>query len=164
MQQMEISIGSVKTKVNYNSENEKTLFENISKELNKEYNKITVNLNCNIDETILLSFLLFETGIKLNNLMDEKMEENMFLFIKSISKYIQQNKISVNTGYGEKINEIEKTKEKLIVANIIKKIELNGKNQKGAENQKNEYLLLIDNFAENIKSDIKNLENKILLY
>ncbi len=161
---MEISIGSVKTKVNYNSENEKTLFENISKELNKEYNKITVNLNCNIDETILLSFLLFETGIKLNNLMDEKMEENMFLFIKSISKYIQQNKISVNTGYGEKINEIEKTKEKLIVANIIKKIELNGKNQKGAENQKNEYLLLIDNFAENIKSDIKNLENKILLY
>ena len=164
MQQMEISIGSVKTKVNYNSENEKTLFENISKELNKEYNKITVNLNCNIDETILLSFLLFETGIKLSNLMDEKMEENMFLFIKSISKYIQQNKISVNTGYGEKINEIEKTKEKLIVANIIKKIELNGKNQKSTENQKNEYLLLIDNFAENIKSDIKNLENKILLY
>ncbi len=161
---MEISIGSVKTKVNYNSENEKTLFENISKELNKEYNKITVNLNCNIDETILLSFLLFETGIKLSNLMDEKMEENMFLFIKSISKYIQQNKISVNTGYGEKINEIEKTKEKLIVANIIKKIELNGKNQKSTENQKNEYLLLIDNFAENIKSDIKNLENKILLY
>ena len=130
MQQMEISIGSAKTKINYNSENEKTIFLNISRELNKEYNKITANLNCNMHEIILLSFLLFETGIKLNNIINEKAEENLLSFIKSISKYIQQGKMNINMNSEEKINEIEKIKEKLIIANIIKKIELNNKSQK----------------------------------
>ncbi len=161
---MEISIGSAKTKINYNNENEKTLFFNISRELNKEYNKITANLNCNIDEIVLLSFLLFETGMKLNNAVGGKIEDNILLYMKSISKYIQQSKMNINMTSEEKINEIEKIKEKLIIANIIKKIELNNKIQKNTENENNEYILLINTFTDDIKNDIKNLENKILLY
>ena len=140
------------------------MFFNISRELNKEYNKITANLNCNIDEIVLLSFLLFETGMKLNNAVGGKIEDNILLYMKSISKYIQQSKMNINMTSEEKINEIEKIKEKLIIANIIKKIELNNKIQKNTENENNEYILLINTFTDDIKNDIKNLENKILLY
>lgn len=165
MEEMDISIGNAKTRIKYDNEEQKNLFSSIARELNIEYNKITVNLNCNIDEIVLLSFLLFKTGMKLCGLLNEKAENDAFLFIKSISKYIQQSRMNINMTDGEKILELEKTKEKLIAANIIKKIELNSKKSKNLEsNADNECISLISNFTEEIKSNIKNLENKILSY
>lgn len=165
MEEMDISIGNAKTRIKYDNEEQKNLFSSIARELNIEYNKITVNLNCNIDEIVLLSFLLFKTGMKLCGLLNEKAENDAFLFIKSISKYIQQSRMNINMTDGEKILELEKTKEKLIAANIIKKIELNSKKSKNSEsNADDEYISLISNFTEEIKSNIKNLENKILSY
>lgn len=160
--QIEVSIGNVKAIIPYNNEKEKDIFLTTSKELNIEFNKITMNIG-NIDETILLSFLLFKTGTKLYNIKYKNFDENILLFMKSISKYIQQSKQNEKMNDFEKIREFNKTKELLVIINIIKKIELN-KKLKELPQENNENIILINNFVEEIKNDIKNLENKILLF
>lgn len=160
--QVEVSIGNIKTKISYNNEEGLNVINNVVKELNGEYNKIISYTFGKADEIVLLSFLLFETGMKLYNSTKKTQEDNVCLFLKSINKYIQNN---ANEKMSEKnrLYEIEKTKEMLVVANIIKKIELVGKNS-DSSSEYNEFSSLINTFTKDIKTYIEDIKNDILLH
>ena len=86
MKQVELSIGTNTAFVDYNDENEKENLISASKELNKEYNKLVINLG-RIDETILLVFLLIKTELKLNKVNNRNSDELLDNLLRSISKW-----------------------------------------------------------------------------
>jgi hypothetical protein len=145
--EINLSIGTVKTIIKYKNEDEKNVFMQVTKELNMEYNKVIMMLG-NIDENILLFYLLLKTEIKLHNVKQNDIEDLLFSILRSIGSFIQ----SKNN---------EKIKENLAVINIIKKVELGKKVENSTENN-DENVVLIDKLIEDIKDDIRNIEKKIL--
>lgn len=146
--QLEISIGTNKSFISYNSETEKESFILVSRELNKEYNKLLIDCG-KIDETILLFFLLIKTEIKLRKIDYKKSDDLLLLVLRSISKYIQDK-------------DTAKTKESLVVINMIRKIELE-KKIKSNILEEDQNITLIKNFIQDIRSNIEAIENNILL-
>lgn len=146
--QLEISIGTNKSFISYNSEIEKESFVLVSRELNKEYNKLLIDCG-KIDETILLFFLLIKTEIKLRKIDYKKSDDLLLLVLRSISKYIQDK-------------DTAKTKESLVVINMIRKIELE-KKIKSNILEEDQNITLIKNFIQDIRSNIEAIENNILL-
>lgn len=146
--QLEISIGTNKSFINYNSEAEKESFVLVSRELNKEYNRLLIDCG-KIDETILLFFLLIKTEIKLRKIDYKKSDDLLFLILRSISKYIQDK-------------DIAKTKESLVVINMIRRIELEKKFNINIQ-EEDQNITLLKNFIQDIRSNIEAIENNILL-
>lgn len=146
--QLEISIGTNKSFISYNSETEKESFVSVSRELNKEYNKLLIDCG-KIDETILLFFLLIKTEIKLRKIDYKKSDDLLLLVLRSISKYIQDK-------------DTIKTKESLVVINMIRKIELEKKINSNIQ-EEDQNITLIKNFIQDIRSNIEAIENNILL-
>lgn len=147
MQQIELSIGTNTAFVNYNDENEKENLISASKELNKEYNKLIINLG-RIDETVLLVFLLIKTELKLNKINHKNSDEILDNILKSISKWISSDN--------------KKIKDFLVLINIIKKIELD--NKLILDNQEeDEFTKYLNNFIKDIKGKIETIEKNILL-
>ena len=112
MQKIELSIGTNTAFVNYNDEKEKENLILVSKELNKEYNKLVINIG-RVDETILLIFLLIKTESKINKINYKNSDEVFDNVLKSIGKWIN--------------SENEKIKEFLVLINIIRKRDLERK-------------------------------------
>ncbi len=147
MQQIELSIGTNTAFVNYNDENEKENLISASKELNKEYNKLIINLG-RIDETVLLVFLLIKTESKLNKINHKNSDEILDNILKSISKWISSDN--------------KKIKDFLVLKKNKKKIELD--NKLILDNQEeDEFIKYLNNFIKDIKGKIETIEKNILL-
>ncbi|MDR1494985.1 MAG: hypothetical protein LBI29_03045 [Rickettsiales bacterium] len=151
MQRVELSIGTIKASLGYNSESERELILKTARELNIEYNKLIISCG-NVDENILLFFLLIKTEIKLQKIDSRNVDEALFNVLKSIGGYIHEKNST-------------KIKESLVAISIIKKIELNNRYNvdESGKNHENEALLLVNSFIEEIKGNIRTIENNILL-
>ena len=147
MKQIELSIGTNTAFVDYNDENEKENLISASKELNKEYNKLVINLG-RIDETILLVFLLIKTELKLNKVNNRNSDELLDNLLRSISKWIRTDN--------------EKIKEFLVLINIIKKINLDNKPTQD-DSEENELMERINSFVTDVKGKIEAIEKNIVL-
>ncbi|MDR2778406.1 MAG: hypothetical protein LBB13_02795 [Rickettsiales bacterium] len=148
MQKIELSIGTNRALVEYQNESEKELLQKTAKELNIEYNKLTINFG-RIDENILLFFLLMKIEIKLQKVSYFNVDEAMLGIFRSISRYVQERN-------GEKI------KEALMVVSLVRKMELNRIDNGEAKNE-DKVLVTIKRFSEEIKANIATIENNILL-
>ncbi|MDR2077367.1 MAG: hypothetical protein LBP39_00165 [Rickettsiales bacterium] len=148
MQSIELSIGTNRAFIEYHSELEKELFQKTARELNIEYNKLTINCG-KIDENILLFFLLMKIEIKLQKISYHNVDDMLPAVFKSIGKYVQEKN-------GEKI------KEALMVIGIIKKMELNKMSDKSGEDD-DRVLAMIKKFSDEIKDGVTAIENNILL-
>ncbi len=147
MQKIELSIGTNTAFVNYNDEKEKENLILVSKELNKEYNKLVINIG-RVDETILLIFLLIKTESKINKINYKNSDEVFDNVLKSIGKWIN--------------SENEKIKEFLVLINIIRKIELERKTLLDS-NDEDLVIKYLNNFTQDIKAKIETIEKNILL-
>ena len=147
MQKIELSIGTNTAFVNYNDEKEKENLILASKELNKEYNKLVINIG-RVDETILLIFLLIKTESKINKINYKNSDEVFDNVLKSIGKWIN--------------SENEKIKEFLVLINIIRKIELERKTLLDS-NDEDLVIKYLNNFTQDIKAKIETIEKNILL-
>jgi hypothetical protein len=145
-----LSIGTVKTSIEYKNEEEKNVFLQVARELNLEYNKVVMMLG-NIDENILLFYMLLITEFKLRNIKQNNIDELLLFTLKSISNFIQ-NKNNANDA---------KVKENLAVINIIKRVELNKKSE-NVSKKDDESIVMVEEFIENIKNDIRGAEKEIL--
>lgn len=147
MQKIELSIGTNTAFVNYNDEKEKENLILVSKELNKEYNKLVINIG-RVDETILLIFLLIKTESKINKINYKNSDEVFDNVLKSIGKWIN--------------SENEKIKEFLVLINIIRKIDLERKTLLDS-NDEDIVIKYLNNFIQDIKAKIETIEKNILL-
>lgn len=147
MQKIELSIGTNTAFVNYNDEKEKENLILVSKELNKEYNKLVINIG-RVDETILLIFLLIKTESKINKINYKNSDEVFDNVLKSIGKWIN--------------SENEKIKEFLVLINIIRKIDLERKTLLDS-NDEDAVIKYLNNFTQDIKAKIETIEKNILL-
>ena len=147
MQKIELSIGTNTAFVNYNDEKEKENLILVSKELNKEYNKLVINIG-RVDETILLIFLLIKTESKINKINYKNSDEVFDNVLKSIGKWIN--------------SENEKIKVFLVLINIIRKIELERKTLLDS-NDEDLVIKYLNNFTQDIKAKIETIEKNILL-
>ena len=147
MQKIELSIGTNTAFVNYNDEKETENLILVSKELNKEYNKLVINIG-RVDETILLIFLLIKTESKINKINYKNSDEVFDNVLKSIGKWIN--------------SENEKIKEFLVLINIIRKIELERKTLLDS-NDEDLVIKYLNNFTQDMKAKIETIEKNILL-
>ena len=147
MQKIELSIGTNTAFVNYNDEKEKENLILVSKELNKEYNKLVINIG-RVDETILLIFLLIKTESKINKINYKNSDEVFDNVLKSIGKWIN--------------SENKKIKEFLVLINIIRKIDLERKTLLDS-NDEDAVIKYLNNFTQDIKAKIETIEKNILL-
>lgn len=147
MQKIELSIGTNTAFVNYNDEKEKENLILVSKELNKEYNKLVINIG-RVDETILLIFLLIKTESKINKINYKNSDEVFDNVLKSIGKWIN--------------SENEKIKEFLVLINIIRKRDLERKTLLDS-NDEDIVIKYLNNFIQDIKAKIETIEKNILL-
>jgi hypothetical protein len=148
MQKIELSIGTNRAFVEYQSESEKELLQKTARELNTEYNRLIITCG-KIDENILLFFLLMKIEIKLQKIVYYNVDEILPGIFKHISKYIQERN-------GEKI------KEALMVISIIRKVELNKINSTEEKND-DQTITMIKKFSRDIKDNVVAIENNILL-
>ena len=146
MKQIELIIGTNTAFVDYNDEDEKENLISASKELNKEYNKLVINLG-RIDETILLVFLLIKTELKLNKISSKNSDDILDNILRSISKWIRTDN--------------EKIREFLVLINIIKKIKLDSGSAQG-DSEEDEVIEKMNNFIMDIKGKIEAIEKNIV--
>lgn len=147
MKQIELSIGTNTAFVDYNDESEKENLISASKELNKEYNKLVINLG-RIDEIILLVFLLIKTELKLSKVSNQNSDDVLDNLLRSISKWVRTDN--------------EKIKEFLVLINIIKRIKLDAKPIQD-NSEENELIEKINNFITDIRGKIEAIEKNIVL-
>ncbi|MDR1498675.1 MAG: hypothetical protein LBS34_00100 [Rickettsiales bacterium] len=144
---LEASVGPIKTEFDCRDEAEMNECSQAANELNIEYNKTILHLG-NVDEIVILSFILFKTGIKLHKIKYSNVDEGLFLFLKSVGGFL-------NSKSPEQIKKI------LVLINIVKKVELN-KKLKNPDNEDDS--VLIDRFVDDIRKKIESIENNILIY
>ncbi|MDR3079150.1 MAG: hypothetical protein LBU15_03870 [Rickettsiales bacterium] len=153
MQRVELSVGTIKASIGYSNESERELILATARELNVEYNRLIISCG-NVDENILLFFLLIKTEIKLQSIDQGNVDVALFSVLKSIGGYLQEKNST-------------KIKESLVAIGIIRKIELNNKSIGGESasggGAESETALLVSNFAEELRGNIKTIENNILL-
>lgn len=148
--QLEISIGINRSFISYNSEEERETFVNVSRELNKEYNKLMMNCG-KVDDIILLFFLLIKTEIKLRRITYENVDNLLLVFLYSIRKYVQGG-------------DLKHIRDSLVVINVVRRIELDRRLEEGFENEEeNENMLRIKNFVNEICSAMETVEKNVLL-
>jgi hypothetical protein len=145
---VELSIGVNRTTVRCASEQEKDLFLKAARELNGEYNRLIINCG-NVEENILLFFLLLKMEIKLRHVTFLNVDETFPGILKSISKYVLDKNVS-------------KLKESLMLIMLVRKLELD-QGDKKVFGDDTVLTQLIKKFGEEIRGNIKALENNILL-
>lgn len=156
--ELELSIAGVTTQIKIKNQEDKQAYLDVMNELNKECNDIMIECG-NIDKTILLCCVLFNTNIY--SLNDVARGDLFFNFVKTISKYIEE-KNNENVRFEDKIKQIRRN---LVVINIISRMKLN-KNRgevKSDEINEDELNKIIEKFTSDIKNDIELVKNDFLL-
>ncbi|MDR2777653.1 MAG: hypothetical protein LBB24_02705 [Rickettsiales bacterium] len=153
MQRVELSVGTVKASLGYSDDSERELILKTARELNTECNRLIMSCG-NVDETILLFFLLMKTEIKLQKINYRNVDDMLFGILKSIGNYVHEKNST-------------KIKESLVAIGIIRKIELNSVCGDGKDGidvyDDNELITLIKSFAGEVNGSVETIENNIYL-
>jgi hypothetical protein len=151
---VELSIGTVKASIAYSTDLEKELILKTAGELNTEYNRLIISCG-NVEESILLFFLLMKTEIKLQRIDHRNVDNAFFSVLKLLGSYVHEKNST-------------RIRESLVAIGIIKRIELNRKDNTSYtdkdEYSREELFSAIEKFGEEIKGNIKTIENNILLF
>lgn len=154
---LEINIDNIKIEIDVKEE-EKDLYNEIIDEFNTEYNNVMIQYG-NINKTIVLFYLL----LKVENLFHTQSldKDGLFLsLIKKTAKYITEknnNKIDLE-------DQILQNRKNLLLVNLITRLKLKKDKKEISNIEDNEYLQLVEDLIDNIKGDINNTKNEIMLF
>lgn len=148
IKEMNIYIGRFRCNMKYSNENEKKVLEEISSEVNKDFNKLLISFG-RIDEKMLLFFMLLNLQREIFLISNSESKEDFFETFKCVSMFINQGANIEN---------------QLIVGLICKKNELREimkKNKNLTKNNNNNLIQDFDNFFNNTIRKIKSITDVI---
>ena len=107
---IDIYIGKFKTSIKYSSENEKKALEEISQEINKDFNKLLISFG-RIDEKMLMFFMLLNLQKNIFEKTNSNKKDDLLAIFKEVSIFVNQGTVIENNlilGLIFKKNELKK--------------------------------------------------------
>lgn len=107
---IDVYIGKFKTSIKYSSENEKKALEEISQEINKDFNKLLISFG-RIDEKMLMFFMLLNLQKNIFEKTNSNKKDDLLAIFKEVSIFVNQGTVIENNlilGLIFKKNELKK--------------------------------------------------------
>lgn len=156
---LKLIIGGIEAEINVPNEDLYDLYSDVVSELNVEFNNIIVDYG-NIDKTIILFYLLFKT----NSMLQQPLLIKSDVFLSTIN--IAKSAIQEKPNQTIKIEDnIKKTRQNLVVANVLLRTKLKQSGGAFGSNEENEEIRqLLNKFVSEVQSDIKSATDRLMLF
>lgn len=156
---LKLIIGGIEAEINVPNEDLYDLYSDVVSELNVEFNNIIVDYG-NIDKTIILFYLLFKT----NSMLQQPLLIKSDVFLSTIN--IAKSAIQEKPNQTIKIEDnIKKTRQNLVVANVLLRTKLKQSGGVFGSNEENEEIRqLLNKFVSEVQSDIKSATDRLMLF